>query len=47
MQFIDLASPFAIYESGSGYVLPNVLPAMVAAALERLEREQADGAGNG
>jgi hypothetical protein len=42
MQFIDLASPFAIYEGGSGYVLPNVLSEIVKAVIERLERESAD-----
>jgi len=39
MQFIELASPFAIFEGGSAYVLPNVLPAMTRNILRRLEEE--------
>jgi len=39
MQFIELASPFAIFEGGSAYVLPNVLPETAKGALRRLEEE--------
>jgi hypothetical protein len=39
MQFLDLESPFAIYDGGSGYVLPNVLPQMARSVLTRLEQE--------
>jgi hypothetical protein len=40
MQFIDLASPFVIYEDGDGYVLPNVLPAIARDVSERLREER-------
>ena len=39
MQFIELASPFTIFEHGSAYVLPNVLPEMARNILRRLEEE--------
>src|SRR4051812_38224859 len=39
MRFMDLASPFAIYENGDGYVLPNVLPEVTREVLLRLEQE--------
>ena len=42
MQFIELASPFAIFERGSAYVLPNVLPEMARNILKRLEEEPID-----
>jgi hypothetical protein len=42
MQFIELASPFAIFEGGSAYVLPNVLPETAKGALRRLEEEPVD-----
>jgi hypothetical protein len=42
MQFTDLESPFAIYDNGSGYVLPNVLPEMARNVLTRLTQEPID-----
>jgi hypothetical protein len=42
MQFIDKQSPFAIYESGSGYVLPNVLPQRARFLLTQLGRKNPD-----
>jgi hypothetical protein len=42
MQFIDNPSPFAIYESGSGYVLPNVLPQRARSLLTKLVTNNID-----
>jgi hypothetical protein len=42
MQFLDLASPFATFEGGSGYVLPNVLPELARSVVARTERESMD-----
>lgn len=42
MQFLELESPFAIYDSGSGYVLPNVLPKLSYEVLRRLKSEAID-----
>lgn len=42
MQFINADSPFAIYEGGSGYVLPNDLPEMARAVSRRIDLEPVD-----
>jgi hypothetical protein len=42
MKFPEIDSPFATFEGGSGYVLPNDLPSMAHDALQRLEREPVD-----
>jgi hypothetical protein len=42
MQFMKLASPFAIFEGGSAYVLPNVLPETARNILSRLDEEPVD-----
>ncbi len=42
MQFVELASPFAIFEGGSAYVLPNVLPETARNILSRLDEEPVD-----
>jgi hypothetical protein len=39
MQFADLPSPFAIYENGSGFVLPNTLVDKARLALLRASQE--------
>jgi hypothetical protein len=42
MLFVDLPSPFAIYENGSGFVIPNILPERARVALSRARREPLD-----
>ncbi len=41
MKFPEIDSPFATFEGGSGYVLPNDLPYMAHDALQRLKGEPA------
>jgi hypothetical protein len=38
MQITELASHFAIYEGGGGYVLPNVLPEIAREVCDRVQR---------